>query len=98
MQIVIDITEQDYELACKYPDALISVYAHAIKKGTVLPKGHGDLIDACEEMRLMQSYNYDTYEDYLRTFDMLDNAPTVIEADKGETEWVGEIKNQLKSN
>lgn len=86
MKVVIDITKQDYQLACKYPDVLTSVYAHAIKKGTPLPKGHGDLIDACEEMRLMQSYDYDTYEDYLRAFDMLDNAPTVIEADKGETE------------
>lgn len=81
MEIVINITEQDYELACKYPD---SIYAHAIKEGTVLPKGHGDLIDACEEMRLMQSYDYDTDEDYLRAFDMLDNAPAVIKADK---EW-----------
>ena len=81
MKIVIDITEQEYKLACKCPD---SVYAYAIKNGTPLPKGHGDLIDACEEMRLMQSYDYDTYEDYLRAFDMLDNALTVIAADKEE--------------
>lgn len=82
MEIVINITEQDYESACKCPD---SIYAHAIKEGIVLPKGHGDLIDACEEMRLMRSYDYDTYEDYARAFDMLDNAPTVIKADKEET-------------
>lgn len=86
MKVVIDITEQDYQLACKFPDALTSVYAYAIKNGTPLPKGHGDLIDACEEMRLMRSYDYDTDEDYLRAFDMLDNAPAVIKADKGETE------------
>ena len=47
---------------------------------------HGDLIDAQEEMRLMQSCEYDTYDDYNRAFDMLDNAPTIIPADKdGET-------------
>lgn len=40
---------------------------------------HGDLIDAEEQMRLMQSYDYDTYDDYSRAFDMLDNAPTIIE-------------------
>lgn len=59
---------------------------NALEKATPLPEGHGDLIDACQEMRLMRSYDYDTYEDYLRAFDMLDNAPAVIKADKGETE------------
>ena len=43
---------------------------------------HGDLIDAAEEMRLMQSCEYDTYDDYNRAFDMLDNAPTVIPAEE----------------
>jgi len=41
---------------------------------------HGDLIDAQEQMRLMQSCEYDTYDDYIRAFNMLDNAPTVIPA------------------
>ena len=45
MQIVIDIPEQDYELACKYPDVLFGSYGRAIAKGTPLPKGHGRLID-----------------------------------------------------
>lgn len=43
---------------------------------------HGDLIDAQEEMRLMQSSDYDSYDDYRRAFDMLDNAPTIIEAEE----------------
>ena len=43
-----------------------------------------DLIDAEVEMRLMQSYDYDTYEDYSRAFDMLDNAPKIIPAETGE--------------
>ncbi len=86
MKVVIDISENDYWTACNHPEVFVGDYARAIKNGTVLPKGHGDLIDACEEMRLMRSYDYDTYEDYLRAFDMLDNAPAVIKADKGETE------------
>lgn len=45
---------------------------------------HGDLIDAQAEMRLMQSYDYDTYDDYNRAFDMLDNAPTIIPAEEDE--------------
>ena len=56
--------------------------AYATTAATVPP--HGRLIDAEEEMRLMQSYDYDTYDDYSRAFDMLDNAPTIIEAEKDE--------------
>lgn len=45
---------------------------------------HGDLIDAEEQMRLMQSSEYDTYDDYNRAFDMLDNATAVIPREKAE--------------
>jgi len=45
---------------------------------------HGDLIDAEEQMRLMQACEYDTYDDYCRAFDMLDNAPTIIPAERSE--------------
>lgn len=51
--------------------------------GTIVPiPPHGDLIDAQEQMKLMQSCEYDTYDDYSRAFDMLDCAPTVIEAEE----------------
>ena len=33
MKIIIDIPERDYDLACKYPNALIATYAHYIKDG-----------------------------------------------------------------
>ena len=39
MKIIIDIPENDYNLACNYPDALISCYAHYIKNGKSLPEG-----------------------------------------------------------
>lgn len=43
---------------------------------------HGDLIDAEVEMRLMRACEYDTYDDYNRAYDMLDNAPTIIPAER----------------
>ena len=106
MKVVIDITEQDYQLACKYPDALISVYAHAIKKGTPLPKGHGRLIDADAFIERMkdaskrQKYKEVLIGDCLTVDDVFKaiieslqneglangDAPTIIEADAGETE------------
>ena len=49
---------------------------------------HGDLIDAEEQMRLMQACEYDTYDDYERAFDMLDNAPTIIPAERSGEEDV----------
>lgn len=45
MKVIIDIPEDDYKLACNYPDALIECYAHYIKAGVPLPTPHGDLID-----------------------------------------------------
>lgn len=47
---------------------------------SILP--HGDLIDAEEQMRLMRACEYDTYDDYNRAFDMLDNAPIIIEEEE----------------
>lgn len=83
MEIVIKIPKQMYLNAKAGMLCGSDVLVNAIRNGTPLPKGHGDLIDAYQEMRLMQSCDYDTYEDYSRAFDMLDNAPTIVEADKG---------------
>lgn len=38
IQMVIKLPEQDYELACKYPEVLFGSYAKAIKNGIVLPE------------------------------------------------------------
>lgn len=51
-------------------------------KYTVLPKGHGRLIDADEIQ--FENNEFDTYSDYSRAFDAIDQADTIIEADKGE--------------
>ena len=75
MKVVIDIPENDYKLACNYPDALIGCYAHYIKAGVPLPKKHGRLIDADE---LKEEYP-------MENLYMVDDVPTVIEAE-GEDE------------
>lgn len=94
-QIMIELSENDYELACKYPDALIAVYAHAIKNGTPLPKGHGRLIDAdkCidELASAVPCFIEDVYSQaYAQGLDRakieIDEAETIIPANKEDTE------------
>lgn len=85
MKVVIDIPENDYKLACNYPDALIACYAHYIKAGVPLPKKHGRLIDADA---LKEEFPKDTDWEYpVNTneyvCEMIDNAKTVIEAEDG---------------
>lgn len=71
-------------IKCRYAKTWGSEEMRAVDCPLVLVPPHGDLIDAEEEMRLMQSCDYDTYDDYSRAFDMLDNAPTIIPAEEGE--------------
>ena len=86
MKIVIDIPEEKYEWIKKNnPNADINSIVGAVANGTVLPKGHGRLIDA------------DAYIDKTAECNWLDDipvdefnriTPTIIEADKGEAENV----------
>ena len=81
MKVIIDIPEDDYKLACNYPDALIACYAHYIKAGVPLPKKHGRLIDAdalLEDVRKNSvSYSADDF-----AHEWVDVQPTVIEAER----------------
>lgn len=95
MQIVIDIPEEEYEEIIYSEDCGLHRLTRAIAKGTVLPKGHGRLIDADELKSLsyevlvedgnsnradgLSSYNGLTEED-------IELAPTIIEADKESEE------------
>ena len=45
-----------------------------------VPEPHGRLIDA--DKLEIERRTYDTYNDYSETFDMIDNAPTVIESEE----------------
>ena len=88
MQVVIDIPKYVYDtiIAC---DGYISdcdneKVGNAIKKGTLLPKGHGRLIDAD---RLLKEHG-DDIANWEKPFgvqnDNIFNAPTIIEADEAE--------------
>lgn len=78
MQIVIKINEKDYH-SLKGGHIPFNVL-DAIRKGIILPKGHGDLIDRQE---LLKSTLCKTFG--LRSVD-IENAPTIIEADRGDEE------------
>lgn len=95
MHIVIDISKNVYEFACRYPDALLSVYAHAIKNGTPLPKGHGRIGDLDAVMsdiytsinrRINIGMMVDSEWLWGKLNDAIYNAPTIIEADKAESD------------
>ena len=75
MQIVIDIPGEWIEQfkAFKHPSPLETV----ILQGTVLPKGHGRLIDADTLWDSFQDSNGDFYE-------ALDDTPTLLEAKEEE--------------
>lgn len=89
MQIVIDISENTYNLIAKGEENRDFVYKsdlmRAILEGTLLPKGHGRLVDISE------------YEEYFNTAISYDdgdaihlvytnNIPTIIDADKESEE------------
>ncbi len=75
MQIVINIPKELYDKMKTY-QGLDNAY-FAIKHGTPLPKEHGRLIDA-------DSFVQEHPLSFVR--DVINNAPTIIEADKAESE------------
>ena len=62
----------------------IDMFLKAFNNGTLLPKGHGRLIDA-DEIHF-ESREFDTYEDYSRAFDAIDYAETIVEAESEDKE------------
>jgi hypothetical protein len=91
MQIVIDIEDGRYNWIMSHASNDPGDYANsedlffrkAVESGTVLPKGHGDLID---RDKLEKDTEWSEYEDgfisytHLQIFD----EPVVIPADKGD--------------
>ena len=87
MQIIIDILEDDYKevkedtySGTPFENRVFS----AIANGTLLPKGHGRIIDEnkitrCEQVGLI-------IKDGNTTCCFVTDAPTIIEADKAESE------------
>jgi len=99
MQIVIDIPEIDYVLA--HIKDYSSIYtdrhiAEAIANGTPLPKGHGRLIDAREYENDIRKHYFDNNTVIRCTEIALDNTPTIIEADRAESEEI-EVREEPKA-
>lgn len=81
MKFVIDIpvhVKNRLEFGVTYKDDL-RIMTEALANSIPLPKGHGDLIDA-NKIRFENS-EFDTYGDYSRAFDAIDQAEVIIEAD-----------------
>ena len=93
MQVVIDIPKYVYGtiIAC---DGYISdcdneKVGNAIKKGTLLPKGHGRLIDA-DAIEYWKNDKPKEIGYHFAPKYIIDDAPTIIEADKPESEDIND--------
>lgn len=82
IELVIKIPEDEYNIAKygQYGNINVDIVRKAIANGTPLPKGHDRLIEA---KRLKEVFRRNTGYDY---HDLIDNAPTIIEADKESKE------------
>ena len=88
MQIVIDISEEEYNLIKMKSyikiGGVLSQAEWLIIKGTPLPKGHGRLIDADAATKDINAFQaaFAMYTDNMGKYNIVCAAPTVIEADK----------------
>lgn len=83
MQMLIDITPEAMD-DIKNDRASRCFLQNKILNGTPLPAGHGDLIDASKIN--FENADFDTYADYCRAFDAIDQAEIIIPADKEDKE------------
>ena len=86
MKIIIDIPDDDYEFVKEQVDTgyCNNVRYQIIANGTVLPKGHGRLIDADSASKDINAFQdaFAMYMDNMGKYNIVCTAPTVIEADK----------------
>lgn len=90
MQIVVTISEREYLLMKTFLESGMGNDAmRKICNGTILPKGHGRLIDADElfdQTTVIDDEGNRIYEwgevTCCEVQDFIENAPTIIEADK----------------
>lgn len=98
MQIVIDIKKREWEYLNKLVENgdQLGHYERLLVNGTPLPKGHGKLIDA-DDLRLdiighkysnnfCEEHNIDWSINLGMLNILLADAPTILEADKAESE------------
>ena len=95
IELVIKIPEEEYEMIVNSEDCGLHTLTRAIARGAILPKGHGRLIDADRFLKDNEAYTgwilnssdwggENAYKDALE--DLVNEAPTIIEADKAESE------------
>lgn len=89
MQVVIDIPEEDWKFikesdGCRWSRAILE----GVINGTPLPKGHGELkdIEALDDSFFKATDYPDAKLSYEEISDILLDAPTILEADKVESE------------
>lgn len=93
MKIVIDVPEKVYNRfcrCCRFPDEVEEAII-AISDGTLLPKGHGRLIDADELIKQLEVMANDEWNKQVgsskgleEVIDIVDDISPIIEADKEE--------------
>lgn len=88
MQIVIDVPEK---LTCEgferpFTEEEKNILIKAIGNGTPLPKGHGRLIDADELKKTIQENDVLNMTGFNVRLCDINSTPTIIEADKAESE------------
>ena len=90
IELVIKIPEEEYEEIINSEDCGLHVLTRAIAKGTPLPKGHGKIVDInklidskCNECGHIRGVSCTIP---CREVRRMLGAPTIIEADKAESE------------
>lgn len=85
IELVIKIPKDEYNIAKygQYGNINIDTVRKAIANGTLLPKGHGDLIDA-SQLLTVTDYMEDGTERCYVPYVHIKEAETIIEADRSE--------------
>ena len=93
MKIIVEISDNHFKTLQKMNECGLGYYQRAILNGTPLPKGHGRLGDLDKIKKEMQYYHDDCAEtsEYTRlgfetAIAVVEDAPTIIEADKENKE------------
>ena len=92
MQLIIDIPEEEYKWIKKSDKTVFADVAskecmlNAIKNGTPLPKGHGELkdINAIKQKLMIWDYKVNAIPNY--AWKCIEDAPIIIEADKEDSD------------
>ena len=90
--LVIKMPKEEYETIVNSEDCGLHTLTRAVAHGTILPKGHGRLIDADKAIKLecglscgcnVEECGFSVPCKYVR---LIQETPTIIEADGGDAE------------